>query len=244
MSFRLSVINPNSDSAVTRYLRDEAIRVLPAGSVVEAADCPQNPVVLETALDEVMAGPSVVAAAAAAASLAPGPDAFLVGCFGNPAVTALRELTAAPVLGIGEAALIEAGLTTTRFGIITTLERGVAALWSQLDAAGAARSCAGIRSAESAGPGPAHGDDLLARLTHLGKQLLSGGADGIVLACAAFGPFSSRLTAALDVPVCDGIGTGACLAYGLYASGVRTSKRGGYAPVHPPAETAAAGSGR
>jgi allantoin racemase len=237
MSFRLSVINPNSDSAVTQYLRQEAVRVLPAGSVVEAADCPDSPVVLETALDEVMAGPAVVAAAAAAGE----PDAFLVGCFGNPAVDALRELTAAPVIGMGEAALIEAGLTTTRFGVITTLERGVAALWSQLDAAGSGRSCAGIRSAEAAGPGPAHGDDLLARLTRQGERLLADGADGIVLACAAFGQFSARLTAALDVPVCDGIGTGACLAYGLCASGVRTSKRGGYAtPLNP----ATAGSGR
>ena len=38
-----------------------------------------------------------------------------------------------------------------------------------------------------------------------------------------------RMAAALDVPVCDGTGVGACLAYGLFASGARTSKRGGYA---------------
>lgn len=228
MSFSLLVINPNSDRAITEHLRLAAERVLPDGSAVEAVDCPQSPPVIETALDDVLAAPAVVAAAAAG-----DPDAFLIGCFGDPAVSALRELTAAPVVGLGEAALVEASLVTSRFGVITTLDRGIPALWSQLERAGAAGACAGIRSVESAAAGPepaeAGADDLLARLARQGRRLLADGADGLVLACAGFGRCRERLAAALDVPVCDGIGVGACLAYGLFASGARTSKRGGYA---------------
>jgi allantoin racemase len=224
MSFRLSVINPNSDPAVTEYLRLATARVLPEGSAVDAVDCPKSPLVIETALDDVLAAPAVVAAAAAATD----PDAFLIGCFGDPAVTALRELTAAPVVGLGEAALVEASLVTSRFGVITTLDRGIPALWSQLGGAGVAGACAGIRSVEpAAGTGP--GQDLLARLSEQGRRLLAAGADGLVLACAGFGHCRERLAAGLGVPVCDGIGVGACLAYGLFASGSRTSKRGGYA---------------
>ena len=240
MSFRLSVINPNSDSAVTEYLRLVTARVLPGGSAVDAVDCPESPLVIETALDDVLAAPAVVAAAAAAGD----PDAFLVGCFGDPAVSALRELTTAPVVGLGEAALVQASLVTSRFGVITTLDRGIPALWSQLDRAGVAGACAGIRSVEStAGAEPgADGQDLLSRLTWLGRRLLADGADGLVLACAGFGRFSERLAAELGVPVCDGIGVGACLAYGLFASGVRTSKRGGYA--WPGRDVASALAGR
>jgi allantoin racemase len=223
MSFRLSVINPNSDPAVTEYLRLATVRVLPAGSAVDAADVPESPPVIETALDDVLAAPAVVAAALRASDA----DAFLVGCFGDPAVSALRELTAAPVVGLGEAALVEASLVTSRFGVITTLDRGIPALWSQLGGAGVTGSCAGIRSVESASGEP--GQDLLSRLASQGRRLLADGADGLVLACAGFGPCRERLTAALDVPICDGIGVGACLAYGLFASGARTSKRGGYA---------------
>jgi allantoin racemase len=229
MSFRLLVINPNSDAAVTEHLRLAAARVLPDGSRVDAVDCPRSPPVIETALDDVLAAPAVVAAAAGAGD----PDAFLIGCFGEPAVSALRELTAAPVVGLGEAALVEASLVTSRFGVITTLDRGIPALWSQLGGAGVAGACAGIRSVESAGSEPeqgdAEGEDLFCRLARQGRRLLADGADGLVLACAGFGHCRERLAASLDVPVCDGIGVGACLAYGLFATGARTSKRGGYA---------------
>ena len=75
MSFRLSVINPNSDPAVTEYLRLATARVLPDGSAVDAVDIPESPPVIETALDDVLAAPAVVAAAARAGD----PDAFLIG---------------------------------------------------------------------------------------------------------------------------------------------------------------------
>jgi allantoin racemase len=228
MSFRLSVINPNSDRAVTEYLHAATARVLPDGSAVDAVDCPESPPVIETALDDVLAAPMVVAAAARADH----PDAFLIGCFGDPAVSALRELTAAPVVGLGQAALIEASMVSCRFGVITTLDRGIPALWSQLAGAGLAGACAAIRSVESAvgdpEPGQAEGQDLWSRLTWQGRRLLADGADGLVLACAAFGRYRDRLADVLEVPVCDGIAVGACLAYGLAASGARTSKRGGY----------------
>ena len=63
MTFRLSVINPNSDSSVTEYLRQATTGVLPGGSAVDAVDCPESPPVIETALDDVLAAPEVVAAA-------------------------------------------------------------------------------------------------------------------------------------------------------------------------------------
>jgi allantoin racemase len=227
VTFHLSVINPNSDKRVTDHLSKVCRQVL-AGAEVEAVDCAGAPAVIETALDSVLAAPAILRSVLRA----PGADAYLIGCFGDPAVAALRELTDKPVVGLGEAALIEASLVTSRFGLLTTLERGTPALWAQLQAAGKDRACAGIRSVESA-PQPSGedpGDDLvLSLLLHQGRLLLDDGADGIVLACAAFGRLRDRLARTLDVPVCDGIGLGACLARGLHAVGATTSKRGAYA---------------
>ncbi|HEY2550826.1 MAG TPA: aspartate/glutamate racemase family protein [Streptosporangiaceae bacterium] len=232
MSFRLAVINPNSDQAVTDYLRAAAVTALPPDAVVQAAGCAGGPPVLETDLDSVLAAPAIVTAALGAGE----PDAFVIGCFGNPAVAAVREVTAAPVVGIGEAALFQASLVAGRFGVITTLERGIAGIWSQLSAAGRAGACTGVLSVESA---DAAGGVLLTRLSQQGSRLLAAGADGLVLACAGFGSCTSALSAELGVPVCDGIGAAASLAYGLAASGVQTSKRGRYGWPDPAALAAA-----
>ena len=77
------------------------------------------------------------------------------------------------------------------------------------------------------------GQDELDRLVDCGRRLLADGADGLVLACAAFGRYAPELTRVLEVPVCDGIGFAATALYGLWASGVSTSKRGSYAPPRP-----------
>ena len=47
-------------------------------------------------------------------------DAIVVAAFGNPGVSALREQVSIPVVGIGEAAIMEAAANGRRFGIATT----------------------------------------------------------------------------------------------------------------------------
>ena len=74
MTFRLLVINPNSDERVTSDLRARVLSVLPPGVSVEAVDCPRSPSVIETAVDDILAGPDVLRAALGAV----GVDAYLV----------------------------------------------------------------------------------------------------------------------------------------------------------------------
>ena len=60
---------------------------------------------------------------------------------------AARELTAAPVVGIGEAAYIAAALVAKRFAVITTL-RAASPRWrTRIDALGLRSRCAGDRAA-------------------------------------------------------------------------------------------------
>ena len=229
------MINPNSDESLTSYLREVALRVLPQGSEVEGVTCANSPRVIETSTDQVLASVEILRATMASSNQ----DAFFVACFGEPAIMSLREVTRAPVVGLGTAALVQARLVTSRFGLLTTLERGVPSLWSQLETAGARAACVGIRAVNpqavqgSAAPDSDVTKDrfpaLAERLEERARELLVEGADGIILACAGFSPMSATLAAALDVPVCDGVAFGACIAHGLWASGVWTSKTGAYA---------------
>ena len=202
MGFRLCVINPNSDQSVTSHLRDVALKVLPAGSEVEAVTCTGSPRVIETSTDDVLASVAVLRAALGASS----PDAFFVGCFGAPALTALREVTRAPVVGLGESALVQARTVTSRFGLLTTLQRSVPHSGPSSRALGRQDMCAGIRAVSSPHDSPAgaaeaeadhdvsadDADDLARRLDEQGRELVAAGADGLVLACAGFSPMSWR----------------------------------------------------
>src|SRR2546430_1331986 len=52
-------------------------------------------------------------------------DAAILGCFAEPGLFAARELTRAPVVGIGEASYLTAMILGLRFSLLTTLDRGV-----------------------------------------------------------------------------------------------------------------------
>ena len=104
----------------------------------------RGPTSIESAADSVVAAAEV----AALVQALPDYDAYLIACFGDPGLDAARELTAAPVVGIGEAAYIAASLVAKRFGVITTLPRSIPALEEGIDALGLRSRCAGDRAAE------------------------------------------------------------------------------------------------
>ena len=130
--FRLALLNPNTDERHTLAMRGVAQEALPAGCEVIAVNPPRGPESIESAAD------SVVAAAEVAALMRslPAHDAYLIACFGDPGLDAARELTDAPVVGIGEAAYTAATLVSKRFGVITTLPRGIPALEEAIAARG------------------------------------------------------------------------------------------------------------
>jgi allantoin racemase len=211
VTFRLCVLNPNSDASVTEHLRARATSVLPAGSEVEVITCPSGPAVIETAAESAAAAEWLVESAISVPA-----DAYFIGCFGNPGAATLRQETSAIVVGLGEAALTHAVLATRRFGLLTTLELGVPGLSDQVAAATPPGACVGIAAVNS--EAGMENDDLIGRLVRRGSDLLGLGADGLVLACATFSPHSERLAAALGVIVCDGASLGPSLAHSLWAA--------------------------
>lgn len=213
MIFRLCIINPNCDQTVTEHLRTRAADVLPAGSHVEAFTCSDSPPVIETAEESAAAAVSVLRMAREAEE----PDAFFIGCFGSPGLEKLRAETGLPVVGLGDAALLQASYLTRRFGLVTTLECGIAGLWDQVGGSGLAGRCVGIEAANSDADA-GNEDGLLERLERAGRRLVEQGADGLVTACATFSPEAARLSAALGVAVCDGVGLGPALARSLSAT--------------------------
>ena len=224
--FRLALLNPNTDARHTEAMGAVARDTLPDGCEVTAVSPERGPTSIESEAD------SVVAAAAVAELVRelPAHDAYLIACFGDPGVGAARELTEAPVVGIGEAAFQAAVTIARRFAVITTLPRSIPEIEDALDRHGMRSRCVaveplGIPVADQG----SHNPDTTAAIVAAGRRVVSGaGAEALVLACGGMADVARAVTAEVGVPVCDCVAFGAMTAYGLWRSGLRTSKAGAY----------------
>ncbi|HYX86772.1 MAG TPA: aspartate/glutamate racemase family protein [Gaiellales bacterium] len=225
--FRLALINPNTDARHTEAMRDVAAATLPGGCDVTAVSPERGPTSIESEADAVVAASEVVALVRGL----PEHDAYLVACFGDPGVGAARELTAAPVVGIGEAAFHAAAMVARRFAVITTLPRGVADLEDALDRHGMRTRCVAVEPLEiPVADQGSHHPDTTAAILAAGRRVVAGaGAEALVLACGGMADVADTVQREIGVPVCDGVAFGAMTAFALWRCGLRTSKVGAYA---------------
>ena len=108
----------------------------------DALTAPRGPSSIETAAEEVTAAAEVLELVRGHRDV----DAYLIACFSDPAVEAARELTEAPVVGIGEAAYRAVLMLARRFAVITTLPRGVPEIENGMGSLGVRDECVGVLS--------------------------------------------------------------------------------------------------
>jgi allantoin racemase len=228
--FRLALLNPNTDARHTEAMGAVARETLPDGCEVTAVSPERGPTSIESEAD------SVVAAAAVAELVRelPAHDAYLIACFGDPGVGAARELTEAPVVGIGEAAFQAAVTIARRFAVITTLPRSIPEIEDALDRHGMRSRCVaveplGIPVADQG----SHNPDTTPAIVAAGRRLANEGAEALILACGGMADVARTVEQEVGVPVCDGVAFGAALAHALWLSGLRTSKAGAYGWPEP-----------
>jgi allantoin racemase len=226
-SFRLALVNPNTDARHTEAMANAVRDVLPSGCEVVPWTARRGPVSIESSADEAVASGVVVELVRDRPDL----DGYLIACFGDPAVDAARELTEAPVVGIAEAAYLAATLVARRFAVITTLARGIPELEDGLRVHGLDHRCVGILPLEIPVTEQGSGfgkttEAILAASRHAVGDL---GAEAVVLACGAMTDVARTVQEEVRVPVCDGVAIGALLVWSLARAGLRTSKVGSLA---------------
>jgi allantoin racemase len=229
--FRLALLNPNTDERHTTAMGNVALASLPEGCEVTAVSAARGPSSLESAVDSAIAGAEIVSLMR---SLPPH-DGYLIACFGDPALDAARELTRAPVVGIGEASAQAATAIAKRFAIITTLPRSIPELEDSLERRGLRSRCVGIVPLRIpvSEQGAEH-DATTAAIVDAGMHLvLERGAEALVLACGGMAEVARTVQERVGVPICDGVAFGSLLAYSLWRCGLETSKSGAYGFPEP-----------
>lgn len=124
---KVLLINPNTSEQTTAMMARLAQAALPAGLELVCATATRGAAMITNEADlRVSEGEVLALGRAQAASV----SAIVISAFGNPGLAALSAELSVPVVGIGEAAMREAGKGGRRFAVATTtpgLEQSIAA---------------------------------------------------------------------------------------------------------------------
>jgi allantoin racemase len=223
--FRLALINPNTDGGDTAEMAAAAAAALGDGAEVTALTARRGVAGIETSAESVIAAAETLALAREK----PGANAYLIACFGDPALDAVREVTDAPVVGIGEAAYRALATVSRRFAVITTLRRGIPELHDGMERYGVASRCVGVLASEIAVEDL--GGDSTDAIVALGRRAVDKlGAEALALACGGMTELEAAVRERVGVPATNGVAFGALLAHALWRAGLRTSTVGSLAP--------------
>ena len=220
----LLVINPNTSASVSELLHKHV--QAEAGLHVRVRTVTARfgaPYIADEAGYAVASHATLDAWAAALAaphgSSGAGPDAVLIGCFGDPGLLALRESSPAPVTGLAEAAFIEAA-RHGRFAIVTGGERWGPMLQRLAQVLGHAPALAGIHTVVPTGAqlaaDPAAARTLLAHACRDAVRQL--GAQAVILGGAGLAGMAAEIQPGLGVPLVDSVLAGARWALRSHAT--------------------------
>ncbi|MBV9112264.1 MAG: aspartate/glutamate racemase family protein [Hyphomicrobiales bacterium] len=212
----ISVINPNSNEAVTRGL-EEALSCLSFanGPQITCSTLLEGPFGIETQAD-------VDDAAVPLRRLVEkdnAPSAFVIACYSDPGLQSCREASSRPVFGIAECAVLTALARADRFGVIAISARSIRRHIRYLRQMGLTQRFAGERPLGMSVAETASGEGTLARLIAAGEKLRDeDGADAVIMGCAGMARHRRPLEEALGVPVIDPTQAAVAMAIGTLAA--------------------------
>ena len=207
------VINPNSTQTVTDGI-DAAMAPLriAGGPAIECRTLPDGPPGIQTQRD---VDGVVIPLVAFARTLEDRAAAFVIACFSDPGLHALREITDRPVLGISECAALTAMTLGQTFGVIAILDASIPRHLRGWGSMGIRDRLAGEVAIGVNVTDLAHGASTLDRMIEAGRRLRDGkGAQVIVMGCAGMASFRDPLQDALAMPVVEPSQAAASMALG------------------------------
>lgn len=196
----LIVINPNSSQVVTEGI-DAAMDPLRSfGMPIRCLTLAEGPPGIENQLQADLTIAPMLALAAAQQDAA----GYVIACFGDPGLHALRDQTALPVVGIQEASVVTAMTLGQRFGVIAILPPSVPRHLRAFGAMGVLDRLAGDRALGLGVADLADDAKSLDAMISTGKKLRDqDGADVLIMGCAGMARYRAPLEQATGLPVVE-----------------------------------------
>ncbi len=198
---RILVINPNSNTVVTKGL-EESLKPLDlaGGPEIVCDTLTEGPHGVESQAD----ADGIILPLVRRVESDNAASAFVIACFSDPGLHACREATDRPVFGIAECSLLTALMRADRFGVIAIGPRSIRRHFRYMRQIGVMDRMAGERSIDMSVAETASGERTLARMIEVGRVLKDeDGAGAIVMGCAGMARHRKPLEQALGIPVID-----------------------------------------
>jgi Asp/Glu/hydantoin racemase len=205
---KLLVVNPNTSQAMTETLRRSVSATVGDGVTVRAVTARFGASYIAGEAGFAVACHATLDAYAHFRVEHAEPDAVLIGCFGDPGIDALREITGRPVIGLAEAALHQAA-RHGRFAIVTGGAAWKPMLMRLVRALGFAEALAAIHVVAPTGAQLAADPTLALSLLRDACRDAAVGADCVILGGAGLAGMAAGIAADLDVPLIDSVVAGA-----------------------------------
>lgn len=213
MGSSVYVINPNSSQTVTAEI-DRAVAPLRSadGPDIVCLSLPEGPPGIQSQRD---VDGVIMPLLCKASELEARASAFVIACFSDPGLHALREQSRRRVFGIAECGVLTALTLGQRFGVIAILPTSVPRHLRYFGAMGvmdrfAADLPIGLTVAELSDE--AH---TLGRMVDVGSTLKAAhGADVLVMGCAGMARYRAALEEAVGVPVIEPTQAAVAMAVG------------------------------
>lgn len=206
----LYVLNPNSSPSVTHGIEQALTPLAALGQRIVCMTNTDGPGGIETQAQADLTIPQTLQMAAKVEKTAAG---FVIACFGDPGLHALRDQTTKPVLGIQESAVMTAMTLGQRFGIIAILPGSIPRHRRAIGAMGVTDRLAGDRALNLGVADLQNEKTTLARMIQVGRDLIAmDGADVLIMGCAGMARFRQPLEETLGIPVVEPCQAAAAMA--------------------------------
>lgn len=210
----LIIINPNSSQAVTDGIDRTVESLRRFGTPIRCLTLAEGPPGIESQKQADLTIAPMLKLAAAQSDAA----GFVIACFGDPGLHALRDQTALPVVGIQEAAVMTALTLGQRFGVIAILPGSIPRHMRAFGAMGVLDRLAGDRALGLGVADLADPDKSLSAMIATGKRLRDDdGANVLIMGCAGMAHYRAALEEATGLPVVEPCQAATALALGQIA---------------------------
>jgi Asp/Glu/hydantoin racemase len=201
---RILLINPNTTAPITELVRQEAVKVAAPGTEITAVTGRFGARYIASRASAAIAGHAAVDAYAEHGA---GMDVIALACFGDPGLAGLRELAHQPVVGMAEAACLEAAAGGRRFAIVTGGERWGPMLEEFVAWLGLSQQLAVVKTVAPSGADiardPAAAFRLLAGAAH--ACIAEHEAQTVILGGAGLAGIAKKIQTDVPVPLIDSV---------------------------------------